>query len=211
MSQEEEFEGYVTAQEVMDYLGIDITLSEETDPKKSFVEKFIGYAMAEMETKCKTAWRERTYVHLTKDVPQAWSTNRGVPIYLPHTNIKELDHTQGDKLEVWDGGRYINELPNRDNAIYQDPRRGKIWVRGYLWSWLRDDRLRITYRYCTPMTDDVKEACLKLTCIKLIERSFHVKMLSLGGNINPFEIVSTWKEDLKEFYGNYEEWMVIDN
>ena len=204
-------DGYATAQEVIDYLGIDIEIGENTDPTIGFVDKFINYSMAEMERICKKAWRTKRFTQLIKDIPTAWSTNRGTPLYLAHTDVKPLDSAEGDKIEAWDGGKYVDVLANNSLVFYELERIGKLWIRGYLWSWVRDDRLRITYRYGSELTDDVREACIKLTCIKLIERSFKFKMLAFGGNINPTDILENWKKEMDEFYADNQEWILIEH
>lgn len=198
---------YITAQEVSDYLGLNITPSESSDPKLATFNKFIKMAMAEIERRTNRAWRIKRYDQLVKDVSAAWIPTRGVPIYLAHSDMVPFDKDAGDKLEAWNGSEYVDYTTAV--SIYYLERFGKIYIRGLSWSWLRDDRLKISYRYRSKLTEDVKEATLKLTSVKLIERNFNIKTMVFSNNINPVDATRQWRQDVDDWVSQEQEWSLI--
>lgn len=199
---------YCSPTQLVDFLGLNVTLSETSSPTEDQVKMFIKQAMAELERRTKKSWRIKTFEKLVRDIPLAWVNTRGIPIHLSHTDVEPLDHDEGDRIEAWNGTEYVDVTES--TRVTELPRLGKLWIRGYLWSWIREDRLKITYRHRSPLTWDVQEACLKLASIKIIERSFRMKTLAFGGNIDPNTIVNQWREDVEMFIAESEEWTVVE-
>jgi hypothetical protein len=68
---------------------------------------------------------------------------------------------------------------------------------------MRKNRVRVTYRYGDEsVPDDVEDACVKLTCIELLNSSLRMDTLPMGGNaISPQQSMNTWKADVEEIIG----------
>lgn len=201
---------YIEAQDVADYFQTGITLTSTTDPTVNQVNKFIDFAMAEIERRTNRAWREMRFDQLVRDVPRTYHFTRGFPIFLPHTDVRALSSADGDKFEVWDGSEYKDMLADGSLTYEELPKLGKIYIRGYAWSWLRFDRFKITYRYGSVITDDVKEMCTKLACVKWLERSFNLDIIQFGGAISPQDAIKRWKEDVSKWIGEVAELVVVE-
>ncbi len=206
---------YCTAQELADYLGLGIVVNTSSDPTQVFVETFINYAEDELDRRLKHTFKSSVVVtDEVHDIPNVYTFGWGAPIYLRHRNIKDIDQGQGDKIEVWDGRQYKDILPQATSGVdfNLNNQLGKISFRGFIYTILREDRLKITYRYGeSSVPFDVKESCLKLAGIKLIQRSFTMDNIKFGANINPKEVVATWKTELDEFIQDRQEWSVVQD
>jgi hypothetical protein len=146
------------------------------------------------------------------DLPLLYTFGWGTPIWLQHRQIKPLNSSSGDKIEVWkgSGSAYDDILTN--NQWYEfDETYGRLYLRGFLFSIMRKNRIRVTYRYGdTTVPDDVKDACIKLACIDLISTSLRMDQIPIGGSaINVENSIKLWREDIEDCIVNRREVFII--
>ena len=83
-------------------------------------------------------------------------------------------------------------------------------MRGFIFSVLRQNRVRVTYRYGdSTVPDDIEDATIKLTCIDLIRSSIKMDDLEFGGAINKETAMENWKEEVDKIIRDREEVFVL--
>ena len=88
--------------------------------------------------------------------------------------------------------------------------KGEVYLRGFIFSILRQNRVRVTYRFGdTTVPEDIKDAIVKLTCIDLIRSSIKMDDLEFGGAIKKEEAMSMWKEEVDNIIHDRAEVFVI--
>lgn len=194
---------YCTVADVSDFLRIPINAT--TSPTKAQVEKIINRKEEYLDRRIgHTFGRNKTITKEIHDLALLYTYGWGTPIYLQHRNCRTLDSAQGDKIEIWEGAssNYTDILANTEWYEF-DETYGRLYLRGYLFSIMRKNRVRVTYRYGdATVPDDVKDACVKLTCIELLNTSLRMDTLPMGGNaINPQQSMNVWKADVEEIIG----------
>jgi hypothetical protein len=202
---------YCTVEDIADFLRIPITAT--TTPNKTQVEKIINRKEEELDRRIgHTFGREKTITKEIHDLPLLYTFGWGTPIWLQHRQIKPLNSSSGDKIEVWkgSGSAYDDILTN--NQWYEfDETYGRLYLRGFLFSIMRKNRIRVTYRYGdTTVPDDVKDACIKLACIDLISTSLRMDQIPIGGSaINVENSIKLWREDIEDCIVNRREVFII--
>ena len=194
---------YCSVADVSDFLRIPI--SATTSPTKTQVEKIINRKEEYLDRRIgHTFGRSKTVTKEKHDLALLYTYGWGVPIYLQHRNCREFDASAGDKIEIWEGASSTYRDILTDTEFYEfDETYGRLYLRGYLFSIMRKNRVRVTYRYGDDtVPDDVKDACIKLTCIELLNSSLRMDTLPMGGNaISPQQSMNTWKADVEEIIG----------
>lgn len=206
---------YCSVADVSDFLRVPITAT--TTPNKTQVEKIINRKEAELERRIGHAWRTKTITREVHDLPLLYTFGWGTPIYLQHRNIHELDSSKGDKIEIWQGASatWENIVDNGQwfDAEYEY---GRIYLRGFIFSILRKNRVRVTYRYGgenfagdTDIPDDIRDCVIKMTSIEIMNTSFRMDELPTGGSTSPSESKRFWQEDIENCIENRREVFVI--
>lgn len=194
---------YCSVADVSDFLRIPI--SATTSPTKTQVEKIINRKEEYLDRRIgHTFGRNKTISKEKHDLALLYTYGWGVPIYLQHRNCREFDYSAGDRIEIWEGASSTYRDISQDTEFYEfDETYGRLYLRGYLFSIMRKNRVRVTYRYGDDsVPDDVKDACIKLTCIELLNSSLRMDTLPMGGNaISPQQSMNTWKADVEEIIG----------
>jgi hypothetical protein len=201
---------YCTVTDVSDFLRVPITAT--TTPNKTQVEKIINRKEDELERRIGHAWRERTITNEVHDLPLVYSFGWGTPVFLQHRMIKDMDSAQGDKIEIWQGSQdtYSDILGNTSwhniEGVY-----GKLFLRGFIFSILRKHRVRVTYRYGdTVVPGDITDALIKMTAIELLNTSFRMDKLPMGGDgINMQNSMQKWQEDIDRTISDRREVFVV--
>lgn len=206
---------YCSVGDVADYLRVPITST--TTPNRKQVTKIINRKEEEIERRIGHAWRSKKVTKEVHDLPLLYTYGWGTPIFLQHRNIYDLDATQGDKIEIWEGASasWSNILGNSSwyDIEYQY---GRLYLRGFIFSILRKNRVRVTYRYGgqefagdTVIPADIQDAVIKMTCIELLNTSFRMDELPTGGMTNVSESKRKWEEDIEKCIENRRELFVI--
>jgi len=206
---------YCSIEDISDYLRVPITAT--TSPNKTQVTKIINRKEGEFERRTGHAWRETKSYKEVYDLRLNYVYGWGTPINLKHRLIYDLDASEGDMIEVWNGSAstYTDILAN-DSWYDIEPVYGRLYLRGYMFTVLRKSRVRVTYRYGgelfvgdTTIPDDIKDCIIKMVCTELINTSFRMDELPSGGMIDIQAVKRDWKDDIEKCIDNRKEVFVI--
>ena len=198
---------YCTVEDVSDFMRVPI--SSTTTPTKAQVEKVINRKEEILDRRIgHTFGRNKTITNEIHDLPLLYTFGWGTPIYLQHRNIRDLSNAAGDKIEVWKGESNEYDDILTDSQWYQfDPVYGRLYLRGFIFSIMRKNRIRVTYRFGdATVPEDVEDACIKLVAIDLLTTSLRMDRLPVGGSALTWgEIIEQWKEDIEQCVVNRRE------
>ena len=206
---------YASTADIADFLRINITAC--TSPSIAQVEKLIKRSEDKIDRRTGHAWRTKTTTEIY-NLPLLYTFGWGTFIALKHRNIKYkagadtcLDTAARDKIEIWNGsnGQWSDYVctPGSYDIEYI---KGEVYLRGFIFSILRQNRVRVTYRFGdTTVPEDIKDAIVKLTCIDLIRSSIKMDDLEFGGAIKKEEAMSMWKEEVDNIVHDRAEVFVI--
>ena len=205
---------YCTVEDVSDFLRIPITA---TTPNKTQVEKIIIRKEDELDRRMGHAWRSKKITRELHDLPLLYTFGWGTPIFLKHRRILDLNSSQGDKIEIWQGASATWEnIVDNGQWFDIEYERGTLALRGFLFSILRKNRVRVTYRYGgeeysgdTVIPSDISDAIIKMTAIDLMNSSFRMDELPTGGINSPSESKKYWQDDIEQCITNRKEVFVI--
>ena len=186
---------YCTVGDVSDYLRVPIT--SNTTPNKAQVEKIINRKEDEFDRRVGHAWRSKKITREVHDLPLLYTYGWGTPIFLKHRHIYEFDTDQGDKIEIWNGGG-----GSWDNVLGQshwydvEYERGKLFLRGYIFSILRKNRVRVTYRYGGENFAGDTEIPLDITdaIIKAVMENLKIEQSHIDKSKEVIDMISFTKE-----------------
>jgi hypothetical protein len=206
---------YCSVADVSDFLRVPITAT--TTPNTTQIEKIINRKEAELERRLGHAWRSKKITREVHDLPLLYTYGWGTPIFLQHRNIYDLDAAQGDKIEIWQGSsaEWENILGNSQwyDLEYDY---GRLFLRGFIFSILRKNRCRVTYRYGgenfagdTAIPEDIEDVVIKMTSIEILNTSLRMDVLPTGGSANISESKRKWSEDIEKCIDNRRELFVI--
>ena len=202
---------YCTVEDVADFLRIPITAT--TTPNKTQVEKIINRKEEELDRRIgHTFGREKTITKEIHDLPLLYTFGWGTPLWLQHRNCKPLNSSSGDKIEIWQGASSAYDDILNDTEWYEfDEVYGRLYLRGFLFSIMRKNRVRVTYRYGdTTVPNDVEDACVKLTAIELLTTSLRMDQIPIGSNqLNIDQSIKYWKDSIEECVLNRREVFLI--
>jgi hypothetical protein len=206
---------YCSVGDVADYLRVPITST--TTPNKKQVTKLINRKEEELERRIGHAWRSKKVTREVHDLPLLYTYGWGTPLFLQHRNIYELDADQGDKIEIWEGASASwSDILGSSSWYDIEYEYGRLYLRGFIFSILRKNRVRVTYRYGgqefagdTNIPADIQDAVIKMTCIELLNTSFRMDELPTGGMTNVSESKRKWEEDIEKCIENRRELFVI--
>ena len=202
---------YTSVADVSDFLRIPITAT--TTPSKKQVEKIINRKEEYLDRRIgHTFGRTKQIVREIHDLPLLYTYGWGTPLFLQHRQLQDLDADEGDKIEIWQGASstYNDILGN--NTWYEfEPTYGRLFIRGFLFSIMRKNRIRVTYRYGDDTVPiDVEDACVKLVAIDLLTTSLRMDQIPIGSNqVNIDQSMKMWKETVEECVLNRREVFVI--
>ena len=207
---------YCSAADVSDFLRIPITAT--STPNTAQVEKIINRKEAEIERRTGHAWRSKKITREVHDLPLLYTYGWGTPLFLQHRNIYEFSGAAGDKIEIWSGAAANWEDILGNNTWYDaNYERGTVHLRGFIFSILRKNRVRVTYRYGgegfggdTVIPGDIEDCIIKMTAIELVNTSLRMDRLPMGGTGIDLQAVKTrWIEDIEKCIDNRREVFVI--
>tara|TARA_R110000765_G_scaffold14457_1_gene42341 strand:+ start:159 stop:773 length:615 start_codon:yes stop_codon:yes gene_type:complete len=196
---------YCTVADVSDFLRVPITAT--TTPNKAQVEKIILRKEEELDRRLGHHYggviTSGLEVH---DLPLLYSYGWGSPIFLKHRQIADFNSSLGDKIEVWNGESYTDQTGDTSSHNLEGEY-GKLYFRGYIFSIMRKNRIRVKYRYGNPTVPyDIQDACIKLVSIDLINSSFRMDILPVGSNgVDVSASKSDWRADIENCIDNRQE------
>lgn len=198
---------YCSVQDVADFLRVDIT--KTSVPNKKQVDKLINRKEDEIDRRTGHAWRARTANREVHDMPIIYEFGWGTPIFLRHRSIRTQDNggfdtDQGDKIEIFtgasdggaSGGALYTEITDGTGGEYElEPVYGRLYMRGFIFTVMRKNRVRITYRYGEDeVPQDIEDICIKMVCKDLLTTSFRADSLPIGGSGG-----WSWKDSIEEW------------
>ena len=206
---------YWSVGDVSDFLRVPLTAT--TTPSSTQVEKIINRKEEELDRRIGHAWRSKTITREVHDLPLLYTYGWGTPIFLQHRNIYDFDLAEGDKIEIWQGASAVWENILGNSQWYDiEYEYGRLFLRGFIFSILRKNRVRVTYRYGgenyagdTTVPLDITDAVIKMTSIELLNTSFRMDELPTGGMTNVSESKRKWEEDIEKCIDNRREVFVI--
>ncbi|NIT99614.1 MAG: hypothetical protein GWN01_01315 [Nitrosopumilaceae archaeon] len=208
---------YCTVKNVADWLRIDI--NKNTDPNTAMVEEMIMENEDHIDQETGHSWRtDKQYAKDTFDVSEVYDYGHGMYLPLKHRNmVLPWDTAKGDKFEIWDGIRWnefsINTPVSDDVLINFEEKKGILYIRGYIYTILRKNRFRITYRYggssehVGTVPKDIKRACKLLTSIDILSTDFAMSQIAYGGegNVDKQKIMDRWQKRIDKIIWNHSE------
>ena len=203
---------YCSVEDVADYLRIPITST--TVPNKAQIEKIIKRKEDELDRRIGHAWRSKKITGERHSLPLLYVFGWGTPLYLQHRNIYDFDAAEGDKIEIWEGAdaSYENILGN-DQWYDMDYEYGRLYLRGFIFSILRQNRVRVTYRYGgenfagdTEIPGDVEDCVIKMVALEFVNTSFRMDKLPMGSaGVDYASSKRQWQEDIEKCIENRRE------
>ena len=206
---------YCSAADVSDFLRIPITAT--STPNTAQVEKIINRKEEELERRIGHAWRSKKITREVHDLPLLYTYGWGTPLFPQHRNIYEFSGAAGDKIEIWQGASATWENILGNSQWYDtNYERGTVHLRGFIFSIMRKNRVRVTYRYGgegfggdTVIPGDIEDCIVKMTAIELVNTSLRMDELPTGGMTNVSESKRKWEEDIEKCIDNRREVFVI--
>ena len=206
---------YCSVADISDFIRVPITAT--TTPNTTQVEKLINRKEAELDRRMGHAWRSKKITREVHDLPLLYTYGWGTPIFLQHRNIYEFDAGAGDTIEIWQASsaEWENILSNSQwyDIEYEY---GRLFLRGFIFSILRKNRCRVTYRYGgenfagdTEIPEDIKDCVINMTTIEILNTSLRMDVLPTGGAANISESKRKWAEDIEKCIDNRRELFVI--
>ena len=202
---------YCSVEDVADFLRIPI--SATTTPNKTQVEKIINRKEEELDRRIgHTFGRTKQVAKEIHDLPLLYTYGWGTPVFLKHRECQDFDTSAGDKIEVWQGAdsSYTDVL--QDSQWWDfEPVYGRLFFRGYIFTILRKNRVRVTYRYGSATVPlDIEDSCVKLTAIDILNSSFRMDVLPVGANgIDVSASKAEWRADIENCIENRQELFFI--
>lgn len=204
---------YCQVSDVADFLRT--TINATSIPNDEQVAKIINRKEDEIDRRTGHAWRTVTVTEIY-NLPLIYSYGWGEPIFLKHRSLKDLDSGQGDYIAVWDGGNYTNIAgsftSNFAGTYNLETIYGRLFLRGYLFTILRDYRVKIQYRFGeTVVPGDIADCAIKMTCIDLLTSSLRMDKLGVGTEygLEYEKVIQTWRDDIERTIWDRSELQVI--
>ena len=109
---------------------------------------------------------------------------------------------------MWEGaGSNYTDILTDEQWYDFEPVYGRLFLRGYIFTIIRKNRIRVTYRYgdaTVPL--DVADACIKLSAIDLLNSSFRMDVLPVGSNGADIQASKAdWRADIENCIDNRQE------
>ena len=206
---------YCSVGDISDFLRVPITST--TTPNKEMVRKIIARKEAEIDRRIGHTWKTKKITREIHSLPLLYTFGWGTPIFLKHRHILPLDSSLGDKIEVWKSETDVwGDVLDNTQWYNMEYELGTLYLRGYLFTILRNNRIRVTYRYGgedyagdTVIPLDITDAVIKMTAIEVMNTSFRMDEIPSGGSVSPSESKRYWQEDIDLCVSNRREVFVI--
>ncbi len=205
---------YCTTTDIADWLRI--TIDANSDPNTTMVNNYILDNEDRIDRMTQHTWMPDRQVTEEFNVTKLYDWGRGMPIFPRHRNLKSFDDDLGDKFELWDGSNWVDNTPDisevndSSDIIYFQEVKGVIYLRGYLFTILRTNRFRITYRYGgdndkraaedETIPRDIQKLCKLMTCVDILSTDFQMSQIAYGGegNIDKGKVMDRWEKEIHE-------------
>jgi len=206
---------YASTCDVADFLRISITAC--TTPSIAQITKLINRNEERIDRRTgHTYGRAKTETEIYP-VHLLYTFGHGSMLTLKHREIRttcdgiHLCACSCDSISIWNGACGGYQDLTTCTAFYDvEPIKGDVYLRGLIFTILRQDRIKITYRYgSTTVPDDIKDACIKLTAIDILRSSIKMDDLAFGGAIDKERAMDNWKEEVDQIIRDREEVYIL--
>jgi len=203
---------YCSVEDVADYLRIPITAT--TVPNKTQIEKIIRRKEDELDRRIGHAWRSKKVTGERHTLPLLYVFGWGTPLYLQHRHIYDFDAALGDKIEIWEGASATYEnILGSEQWYDMDYEYGRLYLRGFIFSILRQNRVRVTYRYGgesfagdTVIPGDIEDCVIKMVALEFVNTSFRMDKLPMGSaGVDYGSSKQQWQNDIEKCIENRRE------
>jgi hypothetical protein len=136
--------------------------------------------------------------------------SEGIRVNLRHRSVRDLDATEGDVLQVWNGNSWFDVLANmtegRGSDYWLDNEKGTLWVLNFIGSNFGDS-IRIKYRYGEQsVPGDIQRAATLMVACELATGDDRSYLLAQGGNGMVLDAkVAYWERSWREIVRNHAE------
>jgi hypothetical protein len=200
---------YCTVTDIADWLRISVNAN--SDPSTNMIKNYIMDNEDRIDRLTGHTWMDDKQVREEFSVNKLYDWGRGMPLFPKKRNLKPFDSTKGDKFELWDGENWSDNTPSQhdnDGIIYFQEIKGVIYLRGYLFTILRANRFRVTYRYggdneeriseTETIPRDIQKCCKLMTCLDILASDFTMSQIAYGGegNINKDKVMDRWQKEI---------------
>ncbi len=209
---------YCQSKDIADWLRI--TINANSDPNTAMVDEYILSNEDRIDRLTGHTWLVDKQVTQEFSVTKLYDWGRGMPLFPRKRNLKPFDSAKGDKFEVWDGANWSDQTPqtqDNNSIIYFQEIKGMIYLRGFLFTPLRTNRFRVTYRYggdneSDPLETevvprDIQKACKLMTCIDILSTDFQMSQIAYGGegNIDKQKVMDRWQSEIDNIIWSHSE------
>ena len=209
---------YCSVQDISDWLRI--TINANSDPNSRMVKNYIIDNEDRIDRLTGHTWMSDKLVTEEFSVSKLYDWGRGMPLFPRKRNLKPFDSSLGDLFEVWDGNSWVDQTPipgATDGMVYFQEIKGIIYLRGYLFTILRTNRFRVTYRYggdnessvseTETVPRDIQKACKLMTVIDIISTDFQMSQIAYGGegNVDKQKIMDRWQKEVDNIIWSHSE------
>lgn len=208
---------YCTVNDIADWLRIDINAN--TDPNASMIEDYIVTNEDIIDRETGHTWlTDKVYRTDTFNAEDVYHYGHGMYIPIKHRQMKlPWDTNKGDKFEIWNGIEWVDQTVNTpDVFINFEDTKGVLYIRGFIYTILRKNRFRLTYRYGgdkegETIPRDIKRACVLLTAIDILSTDFKMSQIPYGGegNIEKKAMIDKWDEKAKRIIQTHSEILTV--
>lgn len=208
---------YCTVGEVADWLRIPINAT--TNPNTTMVKNIILMNEDHIDRETGHSWLTdkiyRTDVFNASDV---YHYGHGMYIPIKHRNMKlPWDPAKGDKFEIWNGIEWVEQTVNDpDVFINFEDTKGVLYIRGFIYTILRKNRFRLTYRFGgdkegESVPRDIKKCAILLTALDILGTDFKMSQISYGGegNVDKRAIMDKWEKQIEKIIWNHSEILTV--
>lgn len=208
---------YCTKKDIADWLRININAN--TDPNTAMIEEYIYANEDRIDQLTQHTWMSDKQVVEEFSVNKLFDWGRGMPIFPRKRNLKTFDPAKGDKFEIWAGDGWNDNTPlgGEGDIIYFQEIKGIVYLRGYLFTILRANRFRVTYRYgggnetiqseTVTVPRDITKACKLMTCMDVLGTDFQMSQIAYGGegNIDKVKVMDRWQKEIDNIIWSHSE------
>ncbi|WP_428323674.1 hypothetical protein [Nitrosopumilus sp.] len=209
---------YCSVGNIADWFRIDINAN--TDPNTTMVEEFIMDNEDKIDRETGHSWlTKKVYTAEVHNVSDIYDYGHGMYIPLKHRQLKPWDESEGDLFEIWNGIEWTPQTVTGNNLVHFEESKGLLYIRGFIYTILRKNRFRVTYRYGgtkevvdgQPIPRDIKKCCKLMTCIDMLTTDFKMSEISYGGmgNVAKKDIIEIWQKEIDKIIWNYSEIQVV--
>lgn len=127
----------------------------------------------------------------------------GVPVSLVRRDVRTIDYSLGDKVEVRRIGVIWAEVP--EEHIWQDHQKGILWIRDYIH--MKDSSVRVTYRWGKDnIPADITKCCKLQAARQIIGTDWYRANFPVTEDMGygKEEVFKSWNWEIKDILKGYQ-------